>query len=757
MAAPLGCPASTSWQLLFADSVPADERERFERHLESCPACQARLDRAAEDEDLLDLAREVGDPTLAQADTTLVQVVDQLLKAKGANSSTAVEAVDLSFLRPGDRPDLLGTLAGYEVRGVIGHGGMGVVLKASDPALDRLVAIKVLAPALAVRATHRQRFTREGQAAAAVRHDHVVTVHGVGQAEGLPYLVMQYVAGESLQHRLDRAGPLPVSEVVRIGQEAASGLAAAHARGLIHRDVKPGNLLLEGDAARVKLTDFGLARTLDEIGLTQSGVVAGTPEYMAPEQARGEVIDHRADLFALGAVLYACCTGAPPFRAATALAVLQQVCEQAPTPLRARYTAVPAWLDVLVARLLAKDPAQRPQSAAEVAELLGDYLAHLRQPGTVPAPELPPPSPLPSSRPWRRHLWPLALLLVAASGLGIALRLAGAGAAPAPGTDGVQEYQLPLRGEPQNRQGLELLGPDAEKCVKFEPAGLRITLPAGYEGGGEKTGLSCALPVRGDFDITVGYEIFQEPQSEVGGKKAAALNLLVVLDRPRWGTTALARRMGGQEQSQFMGWTSLWEDDVRKIVTKACTAPATAKSGRLRVQRTGFTVRFAAAEGAGGDFAPVGELPVTGEDLKEVRLVALTSSTRGPLDVRFSDLHVRVSPRTAAAPPPTARKGWWAGAAVLVVVLASAGWLGLHMRQRRRARPGLGDKVAPGGPAPAVAALSALSFACPECGKTLKVKTELAGKNVKCPGCGKAALVPGGPASASPPAAVADR
>src|SRR5215472_18420835 len=186
---------------------------------------------------------------------------------------------------------------------------MGIVLKAFEPALHRPVAIKVLAPALAGSATARRRFTREAQAAAAVSHDHVVTVHGVSEAEGLPYLVMQYVAGESLQQRLDRTGPLEVAEVVRIGLQAASGLAAAHAQGLIHRDVKPANILLEGGLARVKITDFGLARTADDVGLTQAGVVAGTPEYMAPEQARGEQVDSGADLFSLGSVLYACCTG----------------------------------------------------------------------------------------------------------------------------------------------------------------------------------------------------------------------------------------------------------------------------------------------------------------------------------------------------------------------------------------------------------------------------------------------------------------
>src|SRR5262249_55898549 len=147
---------------------------------------------------------------------------------------------------------------------------------------------------------------------------------------------------------LDRDGFLEPTDVVRIGMQTASGLAAAHAQGLIHRDIKPANLLLENGLARVKITDFGLARMADDVGLTRDGVVAGTPEYMAPEQARGEAIDHRADLFSLGSVLYAMCTGRPPFRASTAVAVLRKVSEEAPPAVRELNPEVPAWLAALI-------------------------------------------------------------------------------------------------------------------------------------------------------------------------------------------------------------------------------------------------------------------------------------------------------------------------------------------------------------------------------------------------------------------------
>src|SRR5207249_10465881 len=220
----------------------------------------------------------------------------------------------LDFLEPSDRTGSIGRLGHYEVQEVVGRGGMGVVLKAFDEQLHRVVAIKVMAPQLASSATARKRFAREARAAAAVTHDHVVTIHAVAEDGPLPHIVMQFVAGESLQDRLDRNGPLPLLEVLRIGMQTAAGLAAAHAQGLVHRDVKPSNILLENSVERVKITDFGLARAVDDASITQSGVVAGTPQYMAPEQAGGEVLDHRADLFSLGSVLYAACTGRPPFR-----------------------------------------------------------------------------------------------------------------------------------------------------------------------------------------------------------------------------------------------------------------------------------------------------------------------------------------------------------------------------------------------------------------------------------------------------------
>jgi serine/threonine-protein kinase len=265
------------------------------------------------------------------------------------------------------------------VTGILGSGGFGIVLKAVDPALGRAVAIKVLAPQLATSAAARSRFAREARAAAAVVHDHVLAIHAIDSWNSLPYLVMPYIAGCSLQERVDRDGPLEAKEVLRIGMQTAQGLAAAHAQGLVHRDVKPSNILLENGIERVKLTDFGLARAVDDASLTASGVVAGTPEYMSPEQAGGDGVDHRSDLFSLGSVVYFMCAGRPPFRADSTPAVLRRVSDDQPRPLGDVNPEVPLWLVEIVARLHAKNPVDRFQSAADVAGVMGQYLAALQR------------------------------------------------------------------------------------------------------------------------------------------------------------------------------------------------------------------------------------------------------------------------------------------------------------------------------------------------------------------------------------------
>ena len=348
-------------------------------HLEECPDCRRALDALAAQSGLwkhLPLLRD-------DEFTTPIQDVPPA----GEPDFGEDEDVPLGLLEPADEPGCLGKLGQYDVLSVVGRGGMGVVLQARDRALDRLVAIKVLTPGLASTGAARRRFAREAKAAAAVVHEHVVTIHAVDVTpQGIPYLVMQYIAGKSVQDLIDGGRPPELREILRIGAQAAGGLAAAHAQGLIHRDIKPANLLLENGVERVKITDFGLARAVDDAAMTQSGVVAGTPQFMSPEQARGEVVDHRTDLFSLGSVLYALCTGKAPFRGRSSMSTLKRVCEETPEPIGHLNPEIPPWLVQIIARLHAKNPADRYGSAAEVADLLGRCLAHVQQPATVPLP-----------------------------------------------------------------------------------------------------------------------------------------------------------------------------------------------------------------------------------------------------------------------------------------------------------------------------------------------------------------------------------
>jgi eukaryotic-like serine/threonine-protein kinase len=251
----------------------------------------------------------------------------------------------------------------YTIEGEIGRGGMGVVYRARDERLQRRVAIKVLPPELAFQQDIRERFTREAQTAARLSHPHIVPIHTVGEGMGLVYFVMGLVDGESVAARIRRRGKLPVDEVRRIMAETADALSAAHAVSIIHRDIKPDNILLEGPRGRVMVTDFGIAKALSASSgatLTGAGVAIGTPAFMSPEQAAGErEIDGRSDLYSLGIVSYQMLTGELPFSAPTVAGILmKQITEVAPD-VRTRRQDVPEDLALAVSRCLEKDPENR--------------------------------------------------------------------------------------------------------------------------------------------------------------------------------------------------------------------------------------------------------------------------------------------------------------------------------------------------------------------------------------------------------------
>ena len=341
---------------------------------------------------------------------------------------------------------MLGRLGEFDVLEVIGRGGMGIVLKGYDHELNRWIAIKVLGPQYAENAAARKRFAREAQAAAAVVHPHVIGIHAVDATHQPPYFVMPFVPGESLQQRIDRVGTLDVSDVLRISQQVAEGLAAAHAQGLVHRDIKPANILLERNVERVVITDFGLARAMDDASITQSGVIAGTPQFMSPEQARGDSVDARTDLFSLGSVMYAMLAGHPPFRADTPWAALRRVTDQTPRPLREINAAVPDWLEATIGKLHAKSADARFASAFEVADVLKSCLAHIEQPNIIPLPSAV--TALVNRPTSHRAIWLIALSVLLV--LSASLRLRVSAFLP----DDTQSLSTPQR-ETQRRGGAE--------------------------------------------------------------------------------------------------------------------------------------------------------------------------------------------------------------------------------------------------------------------------------------------------------------
>src|SRR5437899_203036 len=274
----------------------------------------------------------------------------------------------------------------YSIEGEIGRGGMGVVYMARDERLKRKVAVKVLPPDLAFREEIRLRFLREAETAARLSHPHIVPIHSVGEGpDGLVYFVMAYVDGESLGAKLKRRGRLPPDESRRIMQETADALGAAHAFGIIHRDVKPDNILLEGSRGRVVVTDFGIAKALSSTTggatLTATGVAIGTPHYMSPEQAAGDrEIDGRSDIYSLGVVGYQMLTGELPFQAPTVPGILMKhITERAPL-VTDRRPEVPEDLEACVMRSLEKDPEDRWPTADALRRALEARSATLHRP-----------------------------------------------------------------------------------------------------------------------------------------------------------------------------------------------------------------------------------------------------------------------------------------------------------------------------------------------------------------------------------------
>ncbi|HKI32893.1 MAG TPA: protein kinase [Gemmataceae bacterium] len=367
------CPEQNAYERLIHGELPPSDVERVSQHLAGCASCTAAVQTLLGEDTLLSVLR--GAPVDAPTGQEVPADLTRRLLALPAQSPAGTAELT-SLLAPPQGPDEIGRLAHYRVLKVLGEGGMGVVFLAEDTLLRRTVALKTMKPEIAADPRHRQRFLREARAAAKVEHDHIVPIYGVGEDGGVPWLAMPFLKGQSLDELLKRVKVLKPAQAVRLGAQVAKGLAAAHAAGLIHRDVKPANIWVQPEGGgRAKLLDFGLARDdrPDREGgehLTRTGAVVGTPAFMAPEQARGEPLDARADLFSLGCVLYRAVTGRLPFQGQGTMGTLLALAIETPPAPDEVNPAVSQPLSALIMNLLAKDRSARPASAAAVAAAL---------------------------------------------------------------------------------------------------------------------------------------------------------------------------------------------------------------------------------------------------------------------------------------------------------------------------------------------------------------------------------------------------
>jgi len=375
------CLTNAELRSLLTDNPPTGQEQLLE-HLDNCPKCQKQLAVLAGDSSWINdlkltqaIPPNSNQPKRSADETELANVMDRMSARTATTLTSGGDTKGLSFQGlPFTQQLVAGRRFGpYEIQSRLGAGGMSVVFTAHDHVLDRQVAIKFLSSELENSKSARQRFLREAKSAAAVEHDFIVPIYSADEVDGYPFLVMSLIEGQSLQQRIDEPTTIPVEQTVRIGIQITKGLEAFHSRGLVHRDLKPSNILLQKPDGRVRITDFGLAKCTDDNQLTKSGTVLGTPNYMSPEQALGQQVDFRSDLYGLGAVLYACVTGRAPFEGPTSLQILNQLRENKPQRILDLKPETPDWLVKVIEKLMARDPDRRYHTAAEIIDALSPH------------------------------------------------------------------------------------------------------------------------------------------------------------------------------------------------------------------------------------------------------------------------------------------------------------------------------------------------------------------------------------------------
>ncbi len=450
------CPSRDELQQMVVGKLRGTRAEAIAQHLDACPICLEFLQEWIASDEILGAVHagrsHKGDPTKTMY-LPIGKIQEVVSTWIGARDETRSDPHTLpssladfkSLLSPPQAADEIGRIGDFRVLRLLGVGGMAAVFEAEDTRLKRRVALKVLHPATAAKPGAIERFLREAQSAAALKHEHVETIYHVGLHQETPFLVLELLHGETLESHLARNGRLSVPEIIRIGREIAEGLAAAHARGLLHRDIKPANVWLEGPqtltrtltqaptqapspvksalsdngsgdngrvdslsapdlshrlrpgtspSGRVKILDFGLAKLWsDDPEISHAGMVIGTPRYMAPEQVAGDAVDPRTDLFSLGCVLYRMATGRAPFGGSDLLSVLRAMACEEPPPVRTFNPQIPVAMSDLIGQLMSKSPDGRPASAEVVVQRLQTITDELAigkvvaEPATGPVPK----------------------------------------------------------------------------------------------------------------------------------------------------------------------------------------------------------------------------------------------------------------------------------------------------------------------------------------------------------------------------------
>ncbi len=409
----ISCDRKTA-ELLISDSLSIEETNQFEEHLSTCSKCREMLAEVAGGTEVLHAASALLSSSMELPQWS--EKENSVINATRREPFSSLCSVDLSVLGPTDDPESMGRIGNYEIQGIIGRGGMGIVFRAIDSALSRNVALKVLDPSLASVAAARMRFAMEARAMAAISHEHVVPVYTVDEHRGIPYFAMEYVPGGTLESRIRKQGPLDVVSILRIARQVALALSAAHECGLVHRDIKPANILLDRGVERVRVADFGLARVNSDASHTRSGFIAGTPQFMSPEQVRGETCTPQSDLFSLGTVMYAMCTGHSPFRSESIYGSMQRIVHEAPRSICEQVPSIPDWLERFIFKLLSKKISERFADATAVAKFLEAEAAYAENPSINNRPKRQEYSPTDKSQ--TSHLYGIALAASAVVAIG---------------------------------------------------------------------------------------------------------------------------------------------------------------------------------------------------------------------------------------------------------------------------------------------------------------------------------------------------